>query len=421
MLTVPGAASAAGTGTLVYSNRVYWFPQSPVRNHATATLRVDVPAGFVALASARADQDAPVIGPSGGRTFTFHTDRPVRYIALLVGRLTALGDGPAPGTPWLRAVASPRLLPRAREQIRDVAGIVRFFSGLVGDLPFPPLTLALVEAPEPAAHSPAHLAIVGEPPGWNPSRAGDDPLYLGRQPDFFLAHEVAHQWWGQAVGWRNYREQWLSEGFAQYFAALYIRQAHGEEAFANVLAWMHRWAMGAAGKGPISLGVRAGQISGGRELFGAVVYDRGAYVLHMLRGLLGDDAFFRGLRLYFERWKFRRAGTDDFRRAMEEASGLGLGRFVDQWVRDDGQPEIHWTATVSPGEGSTRLRLRLDQVGEAFELPLTVRIDYADRPGTTERIHVSRSREEREFVLPARVTSVRLNEDTALCKLHQER
>jgi hypothetical protein len=418
-LATPGLAADA---SILYSNRVYWFPQSPVRNHATATLRVDVPSGFVALASAPPEQPPRILRPSGAQTCRFRTDRPVRYVALLVGRLEAVDNESSTQMPSIRGMASPRLISRARAAVRDVADMAHFFSSLIGEMPFAPLTLALVEAPLPAAHSPAYLSILGEPPGWNPALASDDPAYFTGQPEFFLAHEVAHQWWGQAVGWRNYREQWLSEAFAQYFAALYIQHRRGEEAFASVLAWMRRWAVRAAGKGPINLGIRAGQIAGGREDFVAVVYDRGAYVLHMLRGLLGDDAFFRGLRAYFERWKFRRAGTDDLRRALEETSGVELGRFFDQWVRDDGQPELRWAATfVSQGD-RPRLRLRLEQIGEAFELPLQVRIDYEDRPSTTERIRVWLAQHEYLFDLHGRFKRVRLNADLgAVCQLREQR
>jgi hypothetical protein len=417
-----GGAAPPDGASLLYSNRVYWFPQSPVRNHTTVVLRVEVPADFVAVASAQPEEPASVTGPSGKRTFRFRTDRPVRYVALLVGKLMPVDGGSPPAGPVLRGVSSARQVQRARAEVREAAEMVRYFSSLVGESPFPPLTLALVEAPGPSAHSPAYLSIIGKPPGWDPARVGDDPGYYAAEPEFFVAHEVAHQWWGQAVGWRNYREQWLSEAFAQYFAALYIQHARGEKAFRDVLAWMNRWAAGAVERGPISLGIRAGQVAGRREQFVAIVYDRGACVLHMLRGLLGDEVFFRALRLYFDRWKFRRAGTDDFRRTLEEASGLELGRFFDQWVRDDGEPELHWTGTVSTREGRERLRLRLEQVGEAFELPLEVRIDYTDRPSTTVCLHVSAPREERDLDLSGTFRAVRLNDDHgALCRLHEDR
>ena len=90
----------------------------------------------------------------------------------------------------------------------------------------------------------------------------NDPASFDGFPEFFLAHELAHQWWGQAVGWKNYHEQWLSEGFAQYFAALYAQQQRGDEVFASVLRQLRRWAMDESDQGPVYLGYRLGHIKG---------------------------------------------------------------------------------------------------------------------------------------------------------------
>jgi len=310
----------------------------------------------------------------------------------------------------------------ARAFVRDAADMAAYFRSLVGDVPFRPLTIAVVETPLPSAHSPAYLAILGQPPAWNPATARDDPAYFAGEPRLFLAHEIAHQRWGQGVGWRNYREQWLSEAFAQYFAALYVQHARGEEAFARVLGWMHRWARRVVGKGSINLGVRAGHIAGSSDDFIAILYDRGAYVLHMLRGLLGDEVFFRALRVYYDRWKFRRAGTDDFRQVLEEISGLDLERFFEYWVRDDGEPEVRWSATLGPRSDRPRLNLRLEQIGEVFDLPLQVSIDYEDRPSTTKRVRLSLARQEHVFDLDGPFKRVRLNADLgALCQLREQR
>src|SRR5205085_1968008 len=86
-------------------------------------------------------------------------------------------------------------------------------------------------------------------------------------------HEVAHQWWGQAVGWKNYHEQWLSEGFAQYFAALYAQQRRGDEAFQQMLRQFRRWALDMSDQGPISLGYRLGQMRGDRRVFRDLIFD----------------------------------------------------------------------------------------------------------------------------------------------------
>ncbi len=408
-------------GYVLFSNLVYWFPQSPVRNHATVTLRVAVPSGLAVVASGVAQPAGPSDRAGPQQRYAFRTVEPVRYLSLLVGELVPVdlepaGDDREPA----QVFASSDLVEEARAARRQVADIIGYFSSLFGTLPFAPLTLVVVQAPVPAGHSPAHLVILGEPRRGNLDRGADNPSQFGKAPEFLLAHEVAHQWWGQAVGWRNYREQWLSEAFAQYSAALYVRHVRGGEAFGEVLAWMRRWALSARGHGPIDLGLRAGKITNRQADFPAIVYDRGALVLHMLRGLLGDNAFFDGLRCYRRRWAFHRAGTDDFRRALQDVSGRDLTQFFDQWIRDDGWPELQWSAVVE--SQPPRVRITVEQTGPAFELPLQMAIEYQDRPTATHPLRVVGPRQEWTFPLDGRLRRVRLDDDPGvLCLLRERR
>ena len=152
----------------------------------------------------------------------------------------------------------------------------------------------------------------------------DDPANFSDLPGFFLAHEAAHQWWGQGTAPANYRERWLSEAWAQYSAALWLRERLGEGAFRSMMDRMARWALRYDAAGPIHLGQRLGHLRQDPRVFRAVVYDKGAWVLHMLRGLVGDPAFFSGARAFLERFRYAKAGTEDLRVALEEASGRDL-------------------------------------------------------------------------------------------------
>src|SRR5258708_20743838 len=151
---------------------------------------------------------------------------------------------------------------------------------------------------------------------------------------------MAHQWWGLAVGWRNYHEQWISEGFAQYFAALYAQHERGDNVFAGIMRQMRRWAMSQSDQGPVSLGYRLGHIKGDGRIFRALVYNKSAAVLHMLRRLVGDDAFFRALRRFYAPSRFRKVGTSDFRRAVEIEAGQPLDRFFDRWILGSTLPRL---------------------------------------------------------------------------------
>ena len=95
----------------------------------------------------------------------------------------------------------------------------------------------------PGGHSPAYFALLNNPPPLLPWLPRQDPAAFSNFPEFYLAHEIAHQWWGQAVGWKNYHEQWLSEGFAQYFAVLYAEHHLPSGVMNNIVRQMRRTAI----------------------------------------------------------------------------------------------------------------------------------------------------------------------------------
>jgi predicted metalloprotease with PDZ domain len=261
------------------------------------------------------------------------------------------------------------LRPRARAVAQQAEDILRFYASLVGDMPFPSMTLALVESDLPGGHSPGYFAVIRTPsfPG-NTTYRGD-PASFDSFPEFFLAHELAHQWWGQAVGWKNYHEQWLSEGFAQYFAALYAQKARGDRTFIDMLRQFRRWAISSSAQGPISLGYRLGVVKSDPRVFRAVVYNKGAAVLHMLRRLLGDQVFFNGLKHFYTDRRYQKAGTEDLERAFEAESGRVLDRFFERWIYGTEIPRIRYRTTITP-QGA---QVSFQQAGDlVFDLPVTV-------------------------------------------------
>ena len=251
----------------------------------------------------------------------------------------------------LTVLTNPRQSQRGKDVAERAADVAQFYQSIVGDSPYQSFSVALVESILPGGHSPAYFAIVDQPLPTAPVTWRDDPAAFSRFPDFFLAHELAHQWWGQAVGWRNYHEQWLSEGFAQYFAALYAQHERGDETFASVLRQMRKWSLDESDQGPVYFGYRIGHIRADSRAFRAIVYDKGAIVLHMLRRLIGDDAFFRGVRRFYAESRFEKAGTDDLRRAMEAEAGRPLDRFFDRWIYGSALPHVTFASSVEKAAG----------------------------------------------------------------------
>ena len=256
-------------------------------------------------------------------------------------------------------------------------------------MPYASFTLALTEHLTPGGHSPGYFAVLNQPFPNSPLVWRNDPASFDGYPEFFLAHEMAHQWWGQAVGWRNYHEQWLSEGFAQYFAALYAQHHRGNETFGSVMRQMRKWAIDTSDQGPVYLGYRLGHIRNEGRVHRALVYNKGGAVLHMLRRFLGDDAFFRGIRRFYFESRYKKAGTDDLRVAMEVESGRSLERFFERWIYASTLPKVKFSYRTEPGTTGASLLLHVEQEGELFDLPITFTIEYSDRPSADVVMPVS--------------------------------
>jgi aminopeptidase N len=309
--------------------------------------------------------------------------------------------------------------PRQQARMRDLGGraakMLQFYASLLGDFPYQSFTLALVESQIPGGHSPPYFAVLNQPLPTSPFAWRSDPVNFDDFPDFFLAHEIAHQWWGQAIGWKNYHEQWLSEGFAQYFAALYARHARGEQVFTGIMRQMRKTAADFSDQGPVYLGYRLGHLQGQGRIFRALVYNKGAVVVHMLRRLVGDDAFFRALRGFYERSRFTKVGTDDLRRAFEAATGRELTRFFERWIYGETLPQLTFSYEVSSSskDENRDIVLRFAQGVEQFDVPVTVSLVYAN--GTTSDVVVAVQDAVTEVRVPlaGALRSVNVNADHA--------
>lgn len=192
-----------------------------------------------------------------------------------------------------------------------------------------------------------------------------------------VAHEIAHQWFGDSVTESTWADLWLSEGFATYFAGLFIEKYESEEAFREYMrdAAARYFTYEKRRNAPI----HDLETQDLMKLLNENNYEKGAWVLHMLRRRLGDEAFFKGLRDYYHAHREANATTEDLRRALEQSSGKNLKDFFARWVYGAGHPIYELTsasAELAGGGMSVTIILKQTQDGAAFLDPVPIEITH---------------------------------------------
>jgi len=193
--------------------------------------------------------------------------------------------------------------------------------------------------------------------------------------DGVVSHEIAHQWFGDAVTEASWSHLWLSEGFATYFGALFFEQAEGSNVFRERMEQGRQSYIGSDVTGQPVVHEEASLF----DLLNANNYPKGGWVLHMLRGLLGDDIFFRGIREYYRRYLHQVVLTEDFQAVMEEVSGQDLDWFFHQWLFEPGYPILQvshdWDRT------NREIVLTVEQVQDStwptFRFPAEVELRFS--------------------------------------------
>ena len=225
-------------------------------------------------------------------------------------------------------------------------------------------------------------------------------------------HEIVHQWFGDAVTETDWNDVWLSEGFTTYFTHLTREHYQGRDAFvAGLKADLPR-IFAAESKFPNATIVHADLIDMKNVLQpGPVFYQKGAWVLHMLRGLIGADKFQAGFREYYRLYRDSNASTADFQRVMEEASGQKLDWFFGQWLHRNPSPAVTGTWECSSGSKKVQVTLTQTQPGEAYRLPLEVAV-MAGTQTRVEKLNLSAKQQAFEITVDAEPSSVILDPNT---------
>ncbi|MCI0413390.1 hypothetical protein L0222_11410 [bacterium] len=310
----------------------------------------------------------------------------------------------------------------------DVVNSLNFFQTLYAPYPFDNILATEI----PAAHG------QGFPGFLHLSGVTFEDVRLAGIDEAFRAHEVSHQWWGHLVGWESYHDQWISEGFAEFSGAIYADAAHPRKDLLMkiVESWkddvlnrgtVRRQTYGAMKlRGELTMGTESGPIWLGIRLssskspadYHLLVYQKGAYVLHMLRMMMkdfqtnSDERFFQMMKDFVKTYSWKNATTEGFQEIAEKHYGESLKWFFDQWVYGTRVPKYEFRWKVEPAEGNKYVLIcdiQQKNVPDGFQMPVPIYLDFGKDRFAIQRILVDEPVKNVRIPLPEKPRDVRFN------------
>ena len=377
----------------------HWLPliDHPY-DKATGEMIVVAPAQFQVVSNGRLVEEIDL--PNGRRRTHWHQSVPIAswLFALGVARFDVHHVAMVRGIP-LQTWVFPQDRVQGRALFEETSRVaLEFFGEHVG--PYSYEKLANVQASGIGGGMENATAIF----------YGDKDVASGRAP---VVHEIAHQWFGNAVTERDWDDVWLSEGFATYFAHLYTEHVEGRDAFARDLARSRERVLEEEDKRPNTPIIHR-NLSDMKGVLNQLVYQKGGWVLHMLRQEIGTDRFWAGIRDYYRRYRDQNASTDDLRQVMEQVSGKDLRWFFTQWLTRSGVPFVEGGWRFAPDR--QRLEVTLRQTQEVDPFRLNVEIGLVENDGATRVERVAFETRENQFVFAVKALpkAVVLDPNTAL-------
>jgi aminopeptidase N len=354
----------------------YWFPCLDTPNEkATSELKVTIPAALFALSNGVLVSDTTT---DTHRTLHWRLDVPHScYLVTLV-----VGDFASIETKW-RDVPVVYYVERGREAAAErtcarTPEMLELFSKKFGvTYPYPRYAQVFVAdfifggMENTTATSLTDTVLI------------DERASLDYDIDYLVAHELAHQWFGDLVTCRDWGEGWLNEGFATYCEYIWREHYEGRDAAdLEIEEWQERYFSEDSGRYRRKIATKIYHEP--IDIFDAHLYEKGARVLHMLRHYLGDEGFFGVLAHYLTKHRHGVVESRDFARAVEEATGKNLDWFFSQWVIDGaGHPELdvamRWDPQAKLASVTVEQRQQIDARTPLFRIPTKVRFRIGDR------------------------------------------
>ncbi len=376
----------------------HWLPVvDHLSDKATVEFRVTAPAQYEVVSNGALVSDST----SGGMRFShWRTDVPLPPKVMVIGVADFAVDtaGTADGVP-VQSWVYPEDRAAGFKDLGQAPPILRYFEENLG--PYPYEKLANVQSTTRYGGMENAAAIF----------YSEEAVANGKDDTPLLAHEIVHQWFGNTVTEADWPHLWLSEGFATYLTGLYLEHAQGMAALQRYMTRARTQVAKFHEQNPETPLVDT-TYGDPTELLNTNPYQKGAWVLHMLRQRVGTSTFWKSLRAYYDRYRHQNASTRDFRAVMEEVSGQNLKWFFDQWTRRAGHPVIEGTWRYDEAADECVVTLRQTQDEPPFRVSVEVAVESA---GSSTATVVLRDRERQTRIdCPQAPSSVMLDPDTRL-------
>ncbi len=408
-----------GYETYLYSLSAYWYPVPPEGDFFTSQVKIIIPPGYSVVSNGTLIEESKLediesieeLDKVGRRVCIFKSQKPVKYLSFIVGKFEMKNEASEPLP--LRYYRSPETYSPTWKLFEQAQKILTFYEGKFGSFPFENMSIVHRTWEESGGHSPASFIVLNQLPRIEGRRlvSGESPVNLTRWNEYYLAHEIAHQWWGQGVTWDSYHDQWISEGMAQFSTILYLREEYGESAFSNILEKISSWVAKKAKWGPIVFGSRISYFD--FLAFQTIIYNKTALVLNMLREMLGEEAFFQGMRVFFERFKHGTASTHDFSKTLSEVVEQDLTPFFQDWFESYTLPDVRVTHFLEKEEDGYKLSFSIDQLADTFIFPLWIEWIEAGKR-VRKMILIDQKEQNFEFEIEEKPKKIKINPDKAV-------
>ncbi len=406
--------------TYFYSRSSYWYPAPSEEDYFTARLELVLPPGYSAVSNGHGvkeiSEENTGVRKEGGKDShslnTFEVRKKVKYLAFVVGKWIKEEEVKVPiPIDYYRA---PNTQAYTENVIQNSIQIIEFYQSRFGSYPFDKLSVVKHVGKRKGGYSPAGFVVIKDLPlmsGVSSRRMTRSPVDLSSYHEYFLAHEIAHQWWGQGVSWDSYHDQWISEGLAQFSTILFLKEKYGKDHFSDILKNFSKWAKKNTEWGPIIMGSRISHLD--YQGYQSVIYNKASLVLNMLKDWLGEEVFFRGMQRLFLENQYSSLDTKAFISVFDEIAESDLDPFFEMWFYNYHLPEVKVIHSLERNSSGFILRLSVTQDEPVFMFPLWLEwIESGKR--VRKKILVDRKVINVQFSLEEKPKKLKVNPDNAV-------